>query len=193
MRKPRKIDFEKEQYWRTVLHHFQNSGLPFKKFCQQEKLSPNTFQYWRKVLRDRDADRGITSTIRKGDNRPSKTDEKTAYWLGVIDDANCFAGSLNEFCRQRSISSGSLYHWEARLQKAGLTAGLWKDPEQAALVPVRVVEDQVAVPAPPRSLPGLDEQKIEIRLHDGNRVFLPASLPSDFVLHMINGLRGRRP
>ncbi len=58
MRKPRKIDFEKEQYWRTVLYHFQNSGLSFKKFCQQEKISPNTFQYWRKVLRDRDAERG---------------------------------------------------------------------------------------------------------------------------------------
>jgi len=189
--KPRKLDLEKEQYWRSMLLRFQKSGLPFRQFCAREKISPNTFQYWRKKLRELDEARGLTSTIRKGENRPNNEQEKLNYWLRVIDDANTFPGSLNEFCRVNSIRSSSLYYWERRLRKLGLTAGLRKNSEQT-LVPVRIVDDEPA--ANGSKLPALvgDEQRIEIRLHDGNRVLVPASLPAELVVQLLNGLRGRK-
>jgi hypothetical protein len=132
----------------------------------------------------------MASTIRRGENRPSSEQEKLNYWLRVIDDANTFPGSLNEFCRVHSIRSSGLYYWERRLRKLGLTAGLRKASEQA-LVPVRIVEDEPANGSKPPTLVG-DEQRIEIRLHDGNRVLVPASLPAELVVQLLNGLRGKK-
>ena len=189
MRK-RGIDLKKEQHWRAVLHRFQESKLPFRRFCELERISPNSFQYWRKRLRQRDAERGIVSTITKGENRPSKMEEKREFWLHAIDEANNFVGSLRQFCIQRKISSGSLYNWEKRLREAGLTAGLRKSPSEM-LVPVHVVPNEIPPPNGARVLAGSDEQKIEIRLHDGNRVLLPASLPTEVLIHLLNGLRGK--
>ena len=200
MRKPRKLDLEKEKYWRALLHRFQKSGLSFRKFCEEEKLSTNTFQYWRKRIRERDEARGLTSTIRKGEIRPNTDEEKISFWLQVIDDANIFPGSLKEFCKKNSVASGSMYHWERRLKKLGLTAGLRKGPDQV-LVPVRIADDEPA----PASLKGTtaassskrptvvnDDHKIEIRLHDGHRVLIPASLPAELLVELLNGLRGKK-
>lgn len=191
MRK-RRIDMEKEQFWRAVFHRFQGTGLPFRKFCEMEGLSPHNFQSWRKKLRERDEGRGIPTTISKGDNRAPRTAEKAAYWLAMIDDANAYNGSIRSFCKERGISSGSLHHWEQRLKRSGLTAGVRKDPEQATLVPMRVVDDQIAPESVPVATPVSDEQKVEIRLHDGNRVLLPASLPAEMLIQLLNGLRGKR-
>src|SRR5882724_5966623 len=172
MRKPRKTDMDKEQYWRKVLREFQASEMPFRKFCEANNISPNTFQYWRKRIRELDAERGVQTTIRTGENRRSVLQEKAEYWLEMIDEANVFAGSISKFCREKEISSGTLYQWEKRLKGQGLTAGLRKSTEpEPKLIPVRITEGGVSKNGDGKQTLISDDSRIEIRLHDGNRVY----------------------
>jgi transposase-like protein len=151
MRKPRAVDREKEQYWRKIFARFQGSGLPFKKFCAQEKLSTNTFQYWRKRLRERDEARGIASKITKGDNRPSNLQQKIHYWLKVIDEINSYDGSVNNYCRTHGLSTGNLHYWQKRLKEMKLIEGVrtGDNGRRADLLfaPVEVLDDITAKPA----------------------------------------------
>jgi transposase-like protein len=141
--KPRAIDKEKEDYWRKIFACFQISGLAFKKFCVQEGISPNTFQYWRRELRKRDEARGITSLISKGDNRPSKFQQNVEYWLTVIDEINAYEGSVRSYCLSHGISSGSLHFWEKRLMEMKLTNGVRKNDQASdpLFVPMQVLDD----------------------------------------------------
>jgi transposase-like protein len=127
MRKPRKVDENKEKYWRQMLAAFQRGGLPFREFCRRENISPNTFQFWRRELRKRDEARGVTSTVSKGDNRPSKLQQNIDYWLRIIDEINSHDGSVNSYCRSHHLSSGSLHYWEKRLREMKLTNGVRRD------------------------------------------------------------------
>jgi transposase-like protein len=127
VRKPRATDYEKENHWRAVFAQFQKCGLPFRKFCAQEKISPNTFQYWRRELRNRDEARGTVSTISKGDNRSSNLQQKINHWLKIIDEINVYEGSINSYCRIHGVSSGNLHFWEKRLREMKLTNGVRKD------------------------------------------------------------------
>jgi hypothetical protein len=142
-RKPRTVDKEKEKKWRGVFARFQRSGLPFRKFCTQEGISPNTFQYWRRELRNRDEARGITSTISKGDNRPSNFQRNVDYWLRVINEINAYEGSVRNYCHNHGITSGNLHFWEKRLRGMKLTKGVRKDEQRpkSVFVPVQVVDD----------------------------------------------------
>jgi transposase-like protein len=101
--------------------------LPFKKFCTQEKISPNTFQYWRRELRKRDEARGTASAISKGDNRPSNLQHNIAHWLQIINEINSYKGSINSYCRNQGVSSGTLHFWEKRLREMKLTNGVRRD------------------------------------------------------------------
>lgn len=144
-RKKRTVDKEKEQQWRGVLARFQKSGLPFKRFCTEERISPNTFQYWRRELRKRDEELGITSTISKGDNRPSNLQRNVDYWLRVINEINVYEGSVRGYCRSHGIASGSLHFWEKRLRKMKLTDGLrnfeQRSDADSKFVPVQIFDD----------------------------------------------------
>ncbi len=113
------IDPEKEKYWRDLFARFHKSGKPFRKFCEDEGVSPNTFQYWRKELRQRDEERGKVSAIRKGDNRPSQVDENLEYWGKILEDIQAYPGSVNSFCKKYGISSGNLHYWKMRLADQG--------------------------------------------------------------------------
>jgi len=120
--------------------------LPFKKFCELEKISANTFQYWRRELRNRDESRGVASLISTGDNRPSDLQEKIDYWLGVIDSINSHKGSIRQFCCSHGIASGSLHFWEKRLKSLKLTKGITRkapeEPNQGIqFSPVTVLDD----------------------------------------------------
>ena len=125
-RKPRTVDRDKEHHWREVFLRFQSTGLPFRKFCALENISANTFQYWRRELRNRDEKLGISSAISTGDNRTSVLQEKIDFWLGIINAINSHNGSIRGFCRSHGISSGSLHFWEKRLKSMKLTDGMAK-------------------------------------------------------------------
>lgn len=191
MRKPRSIDLQKERNWRKILLEFQSSGLPFKKFCAYKGLSPNTFQYWKKRLRERDEARGVQSTVRKGDNRPSEFEAKSEYWRSILDALQKFSGSQREFCRQNGIASGTLDQWRKRLNSP-VEPENEREPESNVrtplLVPVRLSDDAASKPIIPPS--PFEEPRIEIVLKDGNRLLVPSVLPMPFLLELINGLPG---
>lgn len=186
MRKPRKVDPEKEQHWRDVFEQFHASGLPFRHFCQKHGLSENTFQYWRKELRKRDELLGTVSRIRKGENRPSETRQKIEFWLRAIEEINAYSGSIRSYCISRGITSGSLYHWEKRLREMKLTKGLRKSLTTDEPVP----EKACVEPKTLRSTPELPEDRIEVRLKDGTTIFMPAVISIDFLVKVVSGLRG---
>lgn len=200
MRGP-KGDPEKEKHWRSLLGKFHLSGLPFRKFCAEEKISPNTFQLWRRILREKDEALGVASKISKGQNKSPEVKakelkEKIDYWLHVIDDANSNPCSLYEYCRSHNVPSGSLYHWEKRLLKMGLTQGLrhHKEPPvekkmfaQVSIVEPGVVDENAAAMLEPKIL---DTNRIEIRSRNGNSIFVPLNTSVDRLLQLANGLRG---
>jgi hypothetical protein len=188
MRKARKVDPEKENYWRDVFKRFQKSGLPFKKFCVAEKLSPNTFQYWRAELRARDQQRGKVSEISKGENRPSDWANKIKYWTQIIEDLQAYTGSARSFCQERGISSGNLHYWTTRLND---TQAAVQSNAQADFVPLHMVEGEISKSDKNTrriiSLPARDQ--IQFTLPDGTAVVASAQMPVDFLLTLINGLR----
>jgi len=194
MRKQRRCDPDKEQWWRDLLEQFQKSGLPFKKFCAREKISPNTFQYWRRELRERDAEGGIVTTISKGDNRPSELPEKIDFWTRILEEIERYPGSIRSFCSSRGISSGSLHYWTTRLKKMNLVPRTPKENESdgtdLAFVQARVVDDQAVERdvQNPREQP--DSDRIEIRLSDGTVIAAPNALRIDTLIQLVNGLRG---
>lgn len=194
MRKRRKVDPEKEKYWRDVFRRFQKSGLPFKKFCAAEKISSNTFQYWRKELRTRDEEQGKASTISKGDNRPSQLAEKIKFWKQIVDDLEAYSGSASSFCRERKISSGTLHYWTRRLKDEGLLGKLApavSDVPHAAFVPVQIRENSAgnSEKAVHGNLELRSNDPIQITLSDGTSISASPEIPVDTLLTLINGLR----
>jgi hypothetical protein len=194
MRKARKVDPEKEKYWRDVFKRFQKSGLPFKKFCAAENLSANTFQYWRAELRKRDEKQGQISRISKGDNRHSDLAKKLKYWAKIIEDLQAHNGSARTFCRERGISSGSLHYWTTRLNKmraSNVVASTGRSEVLADFVPLHMVEGKISKPDNgARQITGLPaSDQIQFTLPDGTTVAASAQLPVDVLLTLINGLR----
>jgi hypothetical protein len=54
-----------EAYWRNVLAKFRDSGLSVRAFCRREKVTEPAFYAWRRVIRERDAQRGDVRASRK--------------------------------------------------------------------------------------------------------------------------------
>jgi hypothetical protein len=50
-------DPAKEQRWRQILRDWKASGKSRKQFCRDRGLSTNTFDYWRRAIARRDAQR----------------------------------------------------------------------------------------------------------------------------------------
>jgi transposase-like protein len=194
--KPRAVDKEKESHWRKVFARFNRSELPFRKFCVQENISPNTFQYWRRELRKRDEARGITSTITKGDNRPSNLQQNVDYWLGIINEINAYEGSVRSYCHSHSIASGTLHFWEKRLRDMKLTKGVRKHEQKSdsVFVPVRILDD-CSQPPEGKSCGSTAAgmfQRIEITLGDGVVMSLPVSTGVEVLIQLINGVKEHR-
>ncbi len=174
-------DPEREKYWREVFKRFQKSGLPFKKFCAQEGISPNTFQFWRRELRERDEELGIVSKVSKGDNRPSKLPEQIEYWNRVIDEIDAHPGSQRDYCRSHGVSSGNLHHWRKRLKELNLPdkTSVNEPAAKPEFVPMHVV-DFVTESV---------NRQIDITLNDGTRIAAPTDVSLDVLLKLVNGLR----
>ena len=56
-RKRHERDVDKERLWRSILERQQSSGLSVRAFCRGEALSEPTFHWWKRTIRQRDADR----------------------------------------------------------------------------------------------------------------------------------------
>ena len=46
-----------ERFWRDVLRRHKGSGLTVRAFCAREQLAETAFHAWRRILRERDAER----------------------------------------------------------------------------------------------------------------------------------------
>jgi hypothetical protein len=55
MAKGQQRDPKREAYWRSVMTRFGKSGLSARGFCARERLSEASFYFWRRVIRERDA------------------------------------------------------------------------------------------------------------------------------------------
>lgn len=61
MAKGQRRDPKLEGFWREVLARFAGSKLSVRGFCALEGLSESSFYAWRRVIRERDADRSGVS------------------------------------------------------------------------------------------------------------------------------------
>jgi hypothetical protein len=50
-------DPKREQFWRDVLRRQKDSGLTVRAFCAGEQLAETAFHAWRRIVRERDAER----------------------------------------------------------------------------------------------------------------------------------------
>jgi transposase-like protein len=186
------IDPEKERLWRGVMKRFQKTGLPFRKFCTNENISPNTFQFWRRELRERDEKRGKVSEISKGENKPSQLLEKIKYWRQVIKDLDAYQGSGRSFLRKRGISSGNLHYWRTRLQEMDSNGSIDSESTADDFVAVKILdkeklEQAERIQRPPKES---EAHRIDIRLNDGTTIAASNAIPIEVLLKLVNGLRG---
>jgi hypothetical protein len=49
-------DLKKERRWRDVLARQAASGLSARAFCRREKIAESAFHFWRRTIRERDAE-----------------------------------------------------------------------------------------------------------------------------------------
>jgi len=56
-----KRDAEREAFWRRALARQRESGLTVRAFCRREGVSEPSFYAWRRVVRERDAERRPTA------------------------------------------------------------------------------------------------------------------------------------
>ncbi len=50
-------DPKRERFWREALRRHRASGLTVRAFCAKEQLAETAFHAWRRILRERDAER----------------------------------------------------------------------------------------------------------------------------------------
>ena len=55
---------EKEAYWRVQIERQSASGLSIRRWCRESDVSEPTFYVWRRELRKRDHERGLTKRDR---------------------------------------------------------------------------------------------------------------------------------
>lgn len=53
----RQRDPKREKFWRKTLKRQAGSGLTVRAFCAREHLAETAFHAWRRILRERDAER----------------------------------------------------------------------------------------------------------------------------------------
>lgn len=58
MAKGQQRNVKKEAFWRGVLARFAGSGLSVRAFCRREKVTEPAFYAWRRVVGERDSQRG---------------------------------------------------------------------------------------------------------------------------------------
>lgn len=51
----RQRDPERERFWRRTFSAWQASGQSIREYCQQHDVTETSFHYWRRELRQRDA------------------------------------------------------------------------------------------------------------------------------------------
>jgi len=78
-------DVEKERAWEVRFERFRASGLSVARFCEQERVSANTFYYWAKRVGSKSA-RPFTSGARNAP-RQSRPSLKPAATAGRIASA----------------------------------------------------------------------------------------------------------
>jgi hypothetical protein len=78
-------DVEKRRAWEVRFERFRASGLSVGRFCEQERVSVNTFHYWAKRVRVNSA-RHSTSAAGNATRR-SRPSEKRAAAAGGIAHA----------------------------------------------------------------------------------------------------------
>lgn len=50
-------DPKRERFWRETLRRQKGGGLTVRAFCARERLAETAFHAWRRILRERDAER----------------------------------------------------------------------------------------------------------------------------------------
>jgi hypothetical protein len=50
-------DPKRERFWRDALRRHKGSGQTVRAFCAREQLAETAFHAWRRILRERDAER----------------------------------------------------------------------------------------------------------------------------------------
>jgi transposase len=63
----------REEYWRERAAAHERSGLSVKQFCEQQKITEQTFYVWRKRLRNQPPMR--FALVETGSARPQATEE----------------------------------------------------------------------------------------------------------------------
>ena len=66
----------KERYWRDKIELQTKSGLSQKAFCSREGINCNSFSWWKKTVRDRDAEVKQTAQAIKNDRQRAYRERK---------------------------------------------------------------------------------------------------------------------
>jgi transposase-like protein len=78
-------DPAKEVFWRAALVRHAASGLSARQFCQRERLTESAFYFWRRTLRERDAQIGRTVSARPASSTERRKAKQPAFVPAIVN------------------------------------------------------------------------------------------------------------
>jgi hypothetical protein len=91
----RRLDVQKRRQWEERFERHRSGGLTVARFCDQERVSVNTFYYWAKRV---DSQRGRDRTARAGETleqMPKRMRQASALDLATAANAGVVRFRLN--------------------------------------------------------------------------------------------------
>ena len=73
-----------EAFWRGVLAKFRDSGVSVRAFCRREKVTEPAFYAWRRIIRERDAQRRAFGPAASGRQLPRHSYRWGFVMLGLM-------------------------------------------------------------------------------------------------------------
>jgi hypothetical protein len=78
-------DPAREAFWRDALARQAASGLSAREFCQREVLRESAFYFWRRTLREREAQIGRTVSARPAAGTDSRQAKQPAFVPAIVN------------------------------------------------------------------------------------------------------------
>lgn len=111
-------------------------------------------------------------------------------WRGLIEAQPSSGQGVEEYCRQRQVTSSCFYRWRRFLTGTTGASSPWANPKPRSLpaiagfAAVHLKQDQ----GEPRSSPG---DSIRLILAGGRELILPASMPTGRLVKLLVGLESK--
>ena len=127
---------------------------------------------------------------RAAESSPRRGQRSAEQWRLLIEAQPASAQSVDEYCKQRRLTSSAFYRWRRFLTGKTGAASAWANPKRRrsraidGFAAVKLVQDENG----PRSFPG---ESIRLLLAGGRELILPVSMPARLLVELLVALESK--